>query len=240
MTEIKNKVKLKVSFNGYETVITAYIFPTKFDLILGRAWIKTESPNTDWSSDTWYINKGSTILKPIANAYKDHSALTSMSDLSYLISHKQAARYMKKGAESFLFCIQDLNAADVPASGSSENGNYWDALVKQFDDVFKDELPGLPPDRGIHHIIDTGNAKPISRTPFKMSPLELDELKKQIKELLALGLIQPSTSPWGAPVLFVRKKPDPGSNEPGKLRMCIDYRALNKVTAKDSASLPRI
>jgi hypothetical protein len=240
VTEIKNKVKLKVDLNGYESFIMAYVFPTKFDLILGRAWLKDESPNTDWSSDTWYINKGSTILKPIKNTHRDHSSLTSMSDLSYLISHKQADRYMKKGAESFLFCIQDLNSADVSTTESTENGDYWDELVKKFDDVFKDELPGLPPDRGIHHIIDTGDAKPISRPPFKMSPLELDELKKQIKELLDLGLIKPSTSPWGAPVLFVRKKPDPGSIGPGKLRMCIDYRALNKVTVKDSASLPRI
>lgn len=50
--------------------------------------------------------------------------------------------------------------------------NYWDYLVKEFSDVFKDELPGLPPDRCIHHIIDTGNAKPVSRSPYKMSPLE--------------------------------------------------------------------
>lgn len=113
-------------------------------------------------------------------------------------------------------------------------------MVKEFCFVFKDELPGLPPDRGIHHSIDTGNARPISRPPYKMSPLELDELQKQLKELLKLGLIRPSSSPWGAGVLFVRKKPDPGSNKSGALRMCIDYRAVNKYTIRNSSSLPRI
>lgn len=72
-----------------------------------------------------------------------------------------------------------------------------------------------------------------------MSPLELDELKKQIQQLLKLEFIKASSSPWGAPVLFVCKKPDPGSKEPGKLRMCIDYRAFNKLTIVGSSSIPR-
>ncbi|KAG2228438.1 hypothetical protein INT48_009739 [Thamnidium elegans] len=114
ITEIKYKVKLEVNLNGYKSFIMLYVFPTKFDLILGRAWLKTETPNTDWTSDTWYINKGSTQLKPITNTYKNNSSLTSISKLSYLISHKQADRYVKKGAESFLFCIRDASlTADV-------------------------------------------------------------------------------------------------------------------------------
>jgi hypothetical protein len=92
----------------------------------------------------------------------------------------------------------------------------------------------------VHHVIDVGDAKPVSRPPYKMSPVELEELQKQLKDLLKLGLIRPSASPWGAPVLFVRKKPDPGSTKPGALRMCIDYRMLNKYTVRDSTSLPRI
>lgn len=107
-------------------------------------------------------------------------------------------------------------------------------LLNEFNDVFRDDLPpGLPPVRIVEHVIDTGDSKPISRPPFKMSPRELDELQKQLKELLTLGLIRPSSSPWGAPVLFVRKKD-------GTLRMCIDYRAVNSLTRRLNTPLPRI
>ena len=74
---------------------------------------------------------------------------------------------------------------------------------------------------------------PISKAPYRMAPAELVELKKQLQELLDKGLIQPSVSPWGAPVLVVRKKD-------GSLRFCIDYRELNRVTVKNKYPLPRI
>jgi hypothetical protein len=106
-------------------------------------------------------------------------------------------------------------------------------LANSFKQVLQNTLPGLPPKRVVQHVIDTGDAKPVTRPPYKMSPLELDELQKQLKELLSLGLIQPSTSPWGAPVLFVKKKN-------GSMRMCIDYRALNKVTLRNKYPLPHI
>ena len=67
--------------------------------------------------------------------------------------------------------------------------------MTEFSDVFQDKLPGLPPDRGVQHVIDTGDADSVFRPPYKMSPLELDELRCQLKELLDLGLIRPSTSP---------------------------------------------
>ena len=98
-----------------------------------------------------------------------------------------------------------------------------ESLIKEFNDVFQDVLPRLPPDRGIEHVIDTGDADPISRPPYKISPLELAELRRQITELLDLHLIRPSSSPWGAPVLFVCKKD-------GSMRLCIDYCAVNRVT----------
>lgn len=174
ISEIKYKTNLKVNLNGYETTILAYVFPTKFDLILGRSWLKQEEPTPDWANDIWIINKGSIELKPnIHYTNKKHSSLTSISDLSYLISHKQADRYMKKGADSFLLCIQDSVIEKCMATTSEEGDDtdYWDKLIKEFVDIFKTELPGLPPDRGIHHIINTGESKPILRPPFKMSPL---------------------------------------------------------------------
>ena len=91
-------------------------------------------------------------------------------------------------------------------------------VVSEFPDVFPDELPGLPPEREIDFTIDLlPDTQPISIPPYRMAPAELKELDEQLKDLLDKGFIRPSTSPWGAPVLFVRKKD-------GSLRMCIDYR----------------
>ena len=235
ISQIEYKVQLKVNLNGFKDTVMAYVFPTKFDLILGRSWLKQAKPMPNWTTDTWYLKNGSIELKPCVNQkYFDQSKL------NYLISHKQANRSIKKGATSFLLYIKPLNNDNSDRNPQLQDDKYWDELVREFGSVFQDSLPGLPPDRGIEHVINVGDARPVSRPPYKMSPLELQELQKQLKELLKLGLIRPSSSPWGAPVLFVRKKPDPGSNKPGALRMCIDYRMLNKFTIRNSSSLPRI
>ena len=94
-------------------------------------------------------------------------------------------------------------------------------------DVFPNELPGLPPRR----VVDFCNelhpgTLPISMTPHRMAPVELQELRVQLQELLDKGFMRPSTSPWGAPVLFAKKKHK-------TLRLCIDYRQLNRVTIKN-------
>ncbi|WVZ53560.1 hypothetical protein U9M48_004483 [Paspalum notatum var. saurae] len=92
----------------------------------------------------------------------------------------------------------------------------------------------MPPDRNVEFLIDLfpGTA-PITKRPYRMAPAELAELKEQLRELLQKGFIRPSSSPWGAPVLFVTKKD-------GSIRMCIDYRSLNEVTIKNKYPLPRI
>ena len=107
-------------------------------------------------------------------------------------------------------------------------------MLQEFGDVFPDEIPRLPPKRYIDFTIDLmPGAVPVSNTPYQMSTLELLELKMQLKELLENKYISPSVSPWGAPVLFVKKKD-------GTLRLCIDYRQLNKVTVKNKYPLPQI
>lgn len=107
-------------------------------------------------------------------------------------------------------------------------------VVRDFPDVFPEELPGMPPDREVEFVIDLlpGTA-PISKRPYRMAVEELKELKKQLTELQEAGYIRPSSSPWGAPVLFVQKKD-------GSQRMCVDYRSLNDVTVKNKYPLPRI
>ena len=107
-------------------------------------------------------------------------------------------------------------------------------VVCEYSDVFPEELPGMPPDHEVEFVIELkpGTA-PISKRPYRMPPNELRELKEQLKILLDKGFIRPSSSPWGCPALFVKKKDD-------SLRMCVDYRPLNEVTIKNKYPLPRI
>ena len=107
-------------------------------------------------------------------------------------------------------------------------------VVRDFPDVFPEELSGMPPDRAVEFIVDLkpGTA-PISRRPYRMAPHELAELKTQLEALLEKGFIRPSSPPWGCPVLFVTKKD-------GTERMCVDYRPLNLATIKNKYPLPRI
>jgi hypothetical protein len=107
-------------------------------------------------------------------------------------------------------------------------------VVCEYADVFPNDLPGMPPDRDIEFAIELQpRTTPISKRPYGMPPAELAELKKQLQELLDKGFICPSTSPWGCPALFVKKKDE-------SLRLCIDYRPLNAVTIKNKYLLPRI
>jgi hypothetical protein len=104
----------------------------------------------------------------------------------------------------------------------------------EFPDIFPDDLPGMPPDRDVEFIIEVQlGTTPISRQPYKMTSKELVELKVQLTELLDKGYIRPSSSPWGCPALFVKKKDQ-------SLRLCVDYRPLNAVTIKNKYPLPRI
>ena len=105
-------------------------------------------------------------------------------------------------------------------------------MVNEFFDVFSEDLPGFPPDKEIEFEIELApGTKPISIVPYQMALAELKELKVQMEELLSKGFVKMSSTPWGAPVLFVKKKY-------GSLRLCIDYRQLNKVTIRNQYPFP--
>ncbi len=107
-------------------------------------------------------------------------------------------------------------------------------IVNEFPDVFPEELPGMPPDRDIEFVIElVPGTAPIYKRPYKMDANQLAELKEQLQELLDKGFIRPSSSPWGAPIIFVPKKD-------GTQRLCVDYGALNDVTIKKKYPLPDI
>jgi hypothetical protein len=133
---------------------------------------------------------------------------------------------LKKGCRGFLASVVDLQKKEL------EIGDI--PIVREFPDVFLEDLPGLPPDREVEFSINlVPSIAPISKAPYKMAPVELKELKGQLEELLDKGFIRPSASPWGAPVLFVKKKD-------GSMRLCIDYRELNRVIIKNKYPLPHI
>ncbi|GJT29167.1 putative reverse transcriptase domain-containing protein [Tanacetum coccineum] len=107
-------------------------------------------------------------------------------------------------------------------------------VVRDIPEVFPEDLPGLPPTRQVEfHIELIPGAAPVARAPYRLAPAEMKELDEQLKELSDKGFIRPSSSPWGAPILFVKKKD-------GSFRMCIDYRELNKLTVKNHYPLQRI
>ena len=144
-----------------------------------------------------------------------------------MISYQRAERLIDRGCEVFLATI---------VATTEQTGPVLEQIpvVRNFADVYPDEVPELPPAREVEFAIDlVPGTAPISRAPYWMASLELRELKTQLQELLEQGFIRPNVSPWGTPVLFVRKKD-------GSLRLCIDYKMLNQVTVKNRYPLPRI
>ncbi|KAK1425082.1 hypothetical protein QVD17_20426 [Tagetes erecta] len=143
-----------------------------------------------------------------------------------LVSCAKAHRSLQRGCMAYL--------AYVMSSEKDERRIEEVPVVSDFADVFPDELPGLPPHRQVEFRIDlVPGAAPIAKSPYRLAPSEMQELMVQLQDLTDKGFIRPSYSPWGAPVLFVKKKD-------GTMRMCIDYRDLNKVTIKNRYPLPRI
>ncbi|GJZ99533.1 putative nucleotidyltransferase, ribonuclease H, partial [Tanacetum coccineum] len=146
--------------------------------------------------------------------------------ITYLTIHGCRSFLATIHCEGFLATIHDTT--------SDVSSIHDQPIVSEFQDVFLEELPGIPPIRDVEFNIELiPGAEPISKAPYRMAPIELKELKDQLQELLERGFIRPSVSPWGAPVLFVKKKD-------GSMRLCIDYRELNKITIRNRYPLPRI
>ncbi|XP_028094909.1 uncharacterized protein LOC114294909 [Camellia sinensis] len=133
----------------------------------------------------------------------------------YLISAMKAQKLMNKGCQGYLCSVITEPTVDTTLDNIP--------VVRDFPDVFPDDLPGQLVDREIKFTIDViPGTQPISKTPYRMSTTEIKELKIQLQKLLDKRFIRPSTSTWGTPVLFIKKND-------GTLRLCIDYRELNKI-----------
>ena len=227
----------------------------KYDAILGKSWLDRWNPDIDWREGTISIQVGKrkVVLKsdtPTAGGREISSIFGRRAESKQVsaLQMKRLARKEKvyvalvrptledkgdKKDQEFMEAnaIMDLDDAKIETPFPRE---VKDILV-EFQEVFPKELPaGLPPKRAVDHRIELlPGTEPPHRAPYRMSTQALDELKKQLKELTDNGYIQPSVSPFGAPVLFVPKKD-------GGFRMCVDYRALNKSTIRNRYPLPRI
>jgi len=160
------------------------------------------------------------------NWMTSHGAVLHIAQRLVSLKNPSGGRFFIRlaSARAGLYLLKNTSSPDVESI----------PVVCEYPDVFPDELPRMPPNRAIELSIELepGTA-PISKRPYPMSSEELAEMKKQLKELLDKGFIRPSSSPWGCPAIFVKKKD-------GTLRMCVDYRPLNAVTIKNKYPLPRI
>ncbi|GJU93487.1 putative reverse transcriptase domain-containing protein, partial [Tanacetum coccineum] len=148
----------------------------------------------------------------------------------HIISYSKTQEYMLKGCPVFLAHVTTKEVKDKLEKKRLEDV----PIVRDFPEVFPKDLLGLLSTRQVEFQIDLiPGAAPVARAPYRLAPSEMKELSEQLKELSDKGFIRPSSSPWGAPVLFVKKKD-------GSFRMCIDYRELNKLTVKNRYPLPRI
>ncbi|GJY38890.1 putative reverse transcriptase domain-containing protein [Tanacetum coccineum] len=146
-----------------------------------------------------------------------------------IISCTKTLKYMEKGFPIFLAHITAKEVEDKSKEKRLEDVQ----LIQDFPEVFPEDLPGLSSNPTREFQIDlVPGAAPVARAPYRLAPSKMKELSKQLKELSDKGFIGPSSSPWGAPVLFVKKKD-------GSFRMCIDYRELNKRTVKNTGTVPR-
>ncbi|KAF5772019.1 putative nucleotidyltransferase, Ribonuclease H [Helianthus annuus] len=188
-----------------------------FDIVLGMDWLSRNQAQI-------VCNKKQVVIKTPSG-----EPLTIQGDTQHGLPEQvtmlKASRCLKKGCVIYMAQVtigkEKPKIEDIP-------------VISDYPEVFPEELPGLPPDRQVEFRIDIiPGAAPIARAPYRLAPTEMKELRTQLDDLLAKGFIRPSSSPWGAPILFVKKKD-------GSMRLCIDYRELNKVTIKNRYPLPRI
>ncbi|GJZ37622.1 putative reverse transcriptase domain-containing protein [Tanacetum coccineum] len=188
-----------------------------FDVVIGMDWLSKYHARIICDEKVVHIPiDGETLI------IRGDRSKTRLS----LISCIKTERYISKGYQVFI--------AQVMEKKSDERRLEDIPVVREFPEVFLEDLPGLPQVRQVEFQIDLiPGAAPVARAPYRLAPSEMQELSDQLQELADRGFIRPSTSPWGALVLFVKKKDE-------SFRMCIDYRELNKLTVKNRYPLPKI
>ncbi|KAJ9527790.1 hypothetical protein QJQ45_000357 [Haematococcus lacustris] len=222
-----------------------------FDVLLGNDWLNEHEAVMSYQDKTLSLacDKSEPVVLPCPSVGVSQSGQSAVSNpASFLVnalrakpplaSAKVAARWLRKGGTGVLALITVDNSSTpdpAPAEPDLPPGVSLalNALLDEYADVFA-PITSLPPERPVGHAIPlVPDARPSVVPQYRMSQEEHAELKKQVQDLLAKGMIEPSSSPFAAPILFVKKKS-------GELRMCLDYRQLNKITIRDQYPLPRI
>ena len=188
-----------------------------FDIVLGMDWLSKHRATLDcYKKEVRLVHpeEPSVIFRGIRR------------EIAPSLINATASKMLRKGCQGYLAFEVDRRQERTRLENIP--------IVKEFSDVFLNDISGLPPDREVEFTIDLiPSTEPISIPPYRMALAKLRELKAQLEELLSKGFIRPSISPWGAPFLFVKKKD-------GSLQLCIDYRQLNRVTIRNQYPLPRI
>ena len=224
--------ELTIDILGITTTRTFFVAElVKYDFILGLPFCRQFKPDIDWNKRK--ITRIGTKRKKYEESSKNKTKTVEPKTRSVTlktIDFAKMKKEAKKTEECFLGMIQETKK---DSNKVRDRGIYQ--ILKKYEDVFPNDLPvGLPQKRSIEHQINLKeDHTPPSRSPYRLSWEQNDELKRQLEELIEKQHIEPSVSPYGAPVMFVKKSD-------GSLRMCIDYRALNHITIKNKHPLPLI
>ncbi|GJW81552.1 putative reverse transcriptase domain-containing protein [Tanacetum coccineum] len=218
---VVSKVYRDVEIEIDDSAFKIDLIPTvsgAFDIVIGMDWLDKYNANILCSQKlVRVVNPQGREIIIYGDKRKGEFKLCSM---------MKARKYLSRGCQAYMAHVIDTNfekksGKEVP-------------VVNEFLNVFPEDLLGIPPERQVEFRIDLiPGATPIAKTLYRLAPSEMKKLMSQLQELLDKGFIRPSSSPWGALILFVKKKD-------GSMRMCIDYRKLNNVTVKNVYPLPRI
>lgn len=232
-----------VMIGGYRDKLTLQTLDMdgEWDVVLGLPWFEKVNPIVNFVTHEMEIQRGNRKIRIAPQLEKPEGP-----EPAYLLNSMRFKREAKKKGHFYLAILRESegggeeNEAKTKEPGASKWNTGNKAMLEvleQYTDVVPtdpDFKPPFPVSRNINHRIELmKDATTPNRGLYRMSEKELAELKKQLEELLELGYIRPSVSPFGSPVLFVPKKD-------GSSRLCVDYRALNKITIKNRYALPRI
>jgi len=217
---------VRIHIQGYVDHLDFIIGPISgADAIIGINWRRQHMTKIDYESDTISFAKGSCQIS-ICASQPGH--------MIPIVNHTRISKDVKQCIGIYLLYINPIEE-DKSYNVLNNSNMKRKALIDSYENIFTEDLPSsLPPKRDEDHRIDiVPGSSPPSRGPYRTSPAQHEELKKQVEDMLQRGLIRPSSSPFSSPSILVGKKD-------GSYRLCVDYRALNKITVKNRFPIPRI
>ena len=230
-TEVIQGATLRIGKHSYKS--NWVVASCRYDVLLGMPWHVANNPSIDYKKRTVKVASNELLSRK-----KGHKPKCQVLNLDV----KKFRRYLKKNPRNSTVQIYQVMQVDGTAKNKKNSKEmllkcdnvYLRRLLNKYEEVFQEELPaGLPPERPVDHEIETKeNEKPPHRSLYQLSPMELKATKEYVEGLLRKGKIRPSKSPYGAPLFFVKNKDEP-------LRGVVDYRALNRITKRNNAPLPR-